>query len=136
MLWRTPTAVHILLRPGVHFKPIKCNALLTDWNLRQTRPNFPVKSVLVHAQVAGSIAQPDESREKNRHVLAPQIHRSNLFPDMAQLLANGQADTLIGLLLRLGQLIFGRPARMWRWPAREFQVALLGIGVAQAMHFR
>ena len=99
MLWRTPTAVHILLRPGVHFKPIKCNALLTDWNLRQTRPNFPVKSVLVHSQVPGSITQTDESREKNSHVLAPQIHRSNLFPDMAQLLANGQAGLLIGIPL-------------------------------------
>jgi len=89
MLWRTPTAIHILLRPGVHFKPIKCNALLTDWNFRQTRPNFPVESVLVHAQVAGSIAQSDESRQKNGHVLAPQIHRSNLFPDMSQLLTDG-----------------------------------------------
>mgnify|MGYP003387402946 CR=1 FL=1 len=136
MLWRTPTAVHILLRPGVHFKPIKCNALLTDWNLRQTRPNFAVESVLVHAQVAGSITQTDESREKNGHVLASQIHRSNLLPDMAQFLANGQADTLICLLLRLSQLVFGRPARMRRWPACEFQVTLLGIGMAQAMHFR
>ena len=117
MLWRTPTAIHILLRPGVHFKSIKCNALLTDWNLRQTRPNFPVKSVLVHAQVAGSIAQPDESREKNRHVLAPQIHRSNLFPDMAQLLANSQPSPLIGLPLGLGELRFGRPTAMGGVPA-------------------
>jgi hypothetical protein len=95
MLWRTPTAIHILLRPGVHFKPIKCNALLTDWNLRQTRPNFPVESVLVHAQVAGSIAQTDESREKNGHVPAPQIHRSYLLPDMTQLLVNIQESLLI-----------------------------------------
>ena len=136
MLWRTPTAVHILLRPGVHFKPIKCNALLTDWNLCQTRPNFPVESVLVHAQVAGSTAQTDESREKNGHVLAPQIHRSNLLPDMTQLLVNIQPSPPIGLPLGLGELRFGRPASMGGVPAGEFQVALLGIGMTQAMHFR
>jgi hypothetical protein len=56
MLWRTPTAVHILLRPGVHFKPIKCNALLTDGNLGEAYPNLSVESVLVHAQVARGVA--------------------------------------------------------------------------------
>lgn len=136
MLWRTPTAVHILLRPGVHFKPIKCNALLTNWNLGQARAHFPVKSVLVHSQVTGSIAQTDESREKNGHVLAPQIHRSNLFPDMAQLLAYGQAGLLIGILLRLGELRFDRPTSMGAVPACKLQVALLGIGMTQAVHSR
>ena len=61
MLWRTPTAVHILLRPGVHFKPIKGNALLTDGNLGQLCPNLPVESVLVHAQVGRGIAESDQA---------------------------------------------------------------------------
>ena len=93
MLWRTPTTVHILLRlllrPGVHFKPIKRNALLTDGYLREAYPNLPVESVLVHSQVAGGITQTNESGENRSHLSAPQVHSSNLFPDMAQLFAYG-----------------------------------------------
>ena len=91
MLWRTPTAVHILLRPGVHFKPIKGNALLTDGNLRQAAANLPVESVAVHAQVAGGITQTNQSGMNRSHLSAPQVNRSDLFSDMAQLFADGQA---------------------------------------------
>lgn len=89
MLWRTPTAVLILLRPGVHFKPVKCNALLTDRNLREAYPNLPVESVLVHSQVAGGITQTNESGKNRGHLSAPQVHSSDLLSDMAQLLAYG-----------------------------------------------
>jgi len=61
MLWRTPTAVHILLRPGVHFKPIKGNALPTYGDFCQTPSDLPVKSVLVHAQVARGIAEANQA---------------------------------------------------------------------------
>ena len=61
MLWRTPTAVHILLRPGVHFKSIKGNALPADENLRQAATYLPVKPVLVHAQVSRGIAEADQT---------------------------------------------------------------------------
>lgn len=61
MLWRTPTAVHILLRPGVHFKPIKGNALLTDGNFRQAPSYLAIESILVHAQVGGSITEADQA---------------------------------------------------------------------------
>ncbi len=61
MLWRTPTAVHILLRPGVHFKPIKCNTLLTNGNFRQAPADLPVESVAVHAQVSGGITEADQA---------------------------------------------------------------------------
>ncbi len=135
MLWRTPTAVHILLRPGVHFKPIKCNALLTDRNFRQVYPNLPVESVLIHSQIAGGITQADKSRENRSHLSAPQIDGSDLFPDMAQLFADGQAGLLIPLSLSLAEFPFAGPARMGRWPAGELSVALLGIGMAQAVHF-
>ena len=111
MLWRTPTAVHILLRPGVHFKPIKCNALLTDWNFRQTSPNFPIKSVLIHSQVAGSIAETDQAG-LDLHRLSPNVDRSNLFPDMAQLFADSQAGLLIPSSLSLAEFSLGRPASM------------------------
>ena len=136
MLWRTPTAFHIVLRPGVHFKPIKGNALLANGNFREAYPNLPVESVLVHSQVAGRITQTNESGENRSQLSAPQVHSSNLFPDMAQHFADGQAGLLIPSSLSLAEFSFGWPTRMGRWPAGEFPVALLGIGMAQAVHFR
>ena len=61
MLRRTPTAVYILLRPGVHFKPIKGYALLADGNLRQLCTNLAIESILVHAQVGRGIAESDQA---------------------------------------------------------------------------
>jgi len=61
MLWRTPTAFHIVLRPGVHFKPIKGYALLADGNLRQLCPNLAIESIPVHAQVGRGIAESDKA---------------------------------------------------------------------------
>ncbi len=55
---------------------------------------------------------------------------------MPQLPADGHAGLLIRLLLRRGQVLLAGPAGMRRGPAGEFQVALLGIGMAQAVHFR
>jgi hypothetical protein len=63
MLWRTPTAVLILLRPGVHFKPVKRNALPADGNFRQAVSDFPAESVFIHPQISGGIAQADKSRQ-------------------------------------------------------------------------
>lgn len=61
MLWRTPTAIHILLRPGVHFKPIKGYALLADGNRGQLCPNLAIESILVHAQVGRGITEADQA---------------------------------------------------------------------------
>ncbi|MFT7289263.1 MAG: hypothetical protein ACI87W_003392 [Halieaceae bacterium] len=82
MLWRTPTAVSILLRPGVHFKSLKSNALLADRYLRQGYANLPVESILVHSQVARGVAQADKSRENRGHFSAPQVDSSDLLSDM------------------------------------------------------
>ena len=89
MLRRTPTAAYILLRPGVHFKPIKGNALLTDGNLREAYPDLPVESVLVHSQVAGGITQTNKFGKNRSHLSAPQVHSGDLLSDMAQLFAYG-----------------------------------------------
>ena len=89
MLWRTPTAFYILLRPGVHFKPIKGNALLANGNFREAYPNLPVESVLVHSQVAGGITQTNKSGKNRSHHSAPQVHSGDLLSDMAQLFAYG-----------------------------------------------
>ena len=136
MLWRTPTAFHIVLRPGVHFKPIKGNALLANGNFREAYPNLPVESVLVHSQVAGGITQTNKSWKNRSHLSAPQVDSSDLLSDMAQLFAYRQAGLMVPSSLSLAEFCFGRPTRMGCWPARELLVALLGIGVAQAMHFR
>ena len=61
MLRRTPTAAYILLRPGVHFKPIKGYALLADGNRGQLCPNLAIESILVHAQVVRGIAESDQA---------------------------------------------------------------------------
>ena len=89
MLWRTPTAFHILLRPGVHFKPIKGNALLTDGYLREAYPNLPVESIFFHSQVAGGITQTNKSWKNRSHLSAPQVDSSDLLSDMALLFTYG-----------------------------------------------
>jgi len=61
MLRRTPTAVYILLRPGVHFKAVKGDTLFADGNLRQLYANLAIESVLVHAQVGRGIAESDQA---------------------------------------------------------------------------
>jgi len=91
MLWRTPTAVPIVVRPGVHFKSVEGNALLADGDFRQTYPNLPIEPVLVHAQVSWCVAQAKESGQDPRHLSAPQIHRGDLLSDMPQLLADLQS---------------------------------------------
>ena len=64
MLRRTPTAVYILLRPGVHFKPIKGYALLADGNLGLLRSYLAIESILVHAQIGWRITKSDEPGKK------------------------------------------------------------------------
>jgi hypothetical protein len=91
MLWRTPTAVLILLRPGVHFKPVKRNALPTDGDFRQAASHFAAESVFIHPQISRGIAQAYKSRQNRKHLSAPQIDSSDLLSDMAQLPADGQA---------------------------------------------
>lgn len=89
MLWRTPTAVLILLRPGVQFKSVKGNALLADGDLSQVPPHLTVESVLIHSQIAGRIAQTNKSRDDRSHFSATQVDGSDLLSDMAQLFADG-----------------------------------------------
>ena len=80
-------------------------------NLGQSRANFPVKPVAVHAQVGGGVAQTDQAG-LDLHRLSPYVDGSNLGSDMAQLGTDGQAGPLIGLLLCCSKLLFGGPARM------------------------
>src|SRR6056297_3813149 len=116
MRWRTPTAVPIVVRPGVQFKSIKGNALLADGDLRQIAANFPIETVLVHAQVGRGIAKAKESGQRRDHVLAPQIDRGDLFPGMPQLSADSQSRSQVDLPLYRGQSLFDGAAGVGRRP--------------------
>ena len=105
-----------------------------DTKFSQGGAHLAVKAVAVHTQVGGGIAKAEQAG-LDLHRLSSYVDCSYLFPDMAQLFADGQAGVLIPSFLSLAEFSFGRPARMGRWPAGEFPVPLLGIGVAQAVHF-
>ena len=59
----TPVAGFILIHPGVNFKSVKGNALVSDGDLCQIGPNVGIEAVSVHAQVKGCISEADESWE-------------------------------------------------------------------------
>jgi len=48
--------------PGVEFKPVEGNTLLTDGNVGEIRSDFGVEAVAVHAEVRGCIAKAYEPR--------------------------------------------------------------------------
>jgi hypothetical protein len=124
-----------LIHPGIHFKAVEGDTLPSDTELSQGRADIPVKAVAVHAQVGRGVAEADQSG-LDLHRLSPNVNRSNLFPDMTQLFADSQAGLPIPLSLGLTEYSFGWATLMGRWPAGEFPIALLGIGMAQAVHFR
>ena len=88
----------IVLRPGVDFKSVEENGLLSQGNLRQGRAHHAIKSILVDPEVGRGIAKSDQAR-LDLHALSAYVNSSYLDPDMAQLGADGQAGPLIGLSL-------------------------------------
>ena len=124
-----------MIHPSVQFKSVECDALPADSELGQGGAHLLVEAVAVHAQVVRGVAEAYQAG-LDLHRLSPNVDRSNLFPDMAQLFAYGQAGLLIPSSLSLAEFRFGWPARMGRWPACELPVAVLRVGMAQAMHFR
>ena len=88
-----------MVHPGIHFKAVEGDSLPADSEFGQGGPHFLVKAVAVHAQVGRGIAKSDQAG-LDLHRLSSQVDRGNLFPDMAQLLADGQSGPLISLLLR------------------------------------
>jgi len=57
----TPVARHIVVHPGVEFKPVKSNALPANGNGREMRSNLSVEAVAVHAEISGRIAEPQQA---------------------------------------------------------------------------
>jgi hypothetical protein len=53
----------MVLRPRVQFKSIECDPLHPDRDLGEVRPDLGVEAVAVHAEIAGGVAESDESGE-------------------------------------------------------------------------
>jgi len=124
-----------VVHPGIHFKAVEGDTLPADPELGQGGAHLTVKAVAVHAQVSRGITESDQAR-LDMHCLSTQIHGGNLFALVAQLLADLEARLLVDLPLCPDQLRFTRATCMGRGPACEFLIPLLGVGMAQAMHFR
>ena len=62
MSHRDTVAALIFLGSGFHFKTIERAALNADPDLRQVRTNLAIEAILVHAEEAGRVAQPDKAR--------------------------------------------------------------------------
>ena len=91
-----------MIHPGVQFKSVECDALLADGDLRQMAANFPIETILVHAQVGRGVAQAKESWQGRWHPSAPQINRGDLFSDVPQFSADSQSRPQVDLSLRRG----------------------------------
>ena len=50
-----------MIYPGVEFKSVEGDALFADADFNEIRPHLGVEAVAVHAQVAGRIAEADQS---------------------------------------------------------------------------
>jgi hypothetical protein len=59
---RAPAAGSIIVRPRIQFKAIERDSLAADRDLRKKRTNLGVEAIHVHAEIAGRVAQPKESR--------------------------------------------------------------------------
>ena len=123
-----------MVHPGIHFKAVEGDTLAADTEFGQGGAYLLVKAVAVHTQVGRGIAESDQAG-LYLHRLSAYVNCSNLGSDMAQFSTDGQPGPLIGLLLCRSQCLFGGSARMRRGPAGKLLVTLLGIGMAQAVHF-
>jgi len=47
-----------LIYPGIEFKPIEGDALITNRDLSQIRTHIGVEAIAIHAQIEGRIPQP------------------------------------------------------------------------------
>jgi hypothetical protein len=60
----TSVAGLIVLGGRFHFKAVEGSALAADLDLREEGSDFAVKTVLVHAEEVGGVAETDEAGEE------------------------------------------------------------------------
>ena len=88
----------IVLRPGVDFKSVEENGLLSQGDLGQGRAYHAIKRVLVDPQIGRGIAESDQAG-LDLHALSAYVHSSYLGSDMAYFSTDGQAGLLVDLTL-------------------------------------
>ena len=69
-----------MIYPGVEFKSVEGDALFTDADFNEIRPNLGVKAVAVHAQVAGCVAEADQSRRDTAVLFHKGLHCVECLP--------------------------------------------------------
>ena len=70
----TPVAGFILLHPGVQFKAVERDALSTNRDFGDVRPDFDIESIAVHAEVARRIAEPEQPRGEGHLLFLRSVH--------------------------------------------------------------
>ena len=63
-----------MVDPGIQFKPVERDALATNRDLSEMRPDFRVEAVSVHAEVARRIPEPEEPRGESRWFIRFEVH--------------------------------------------------------------
>jgi hypothetical protein len=61
-----PVAAPIVVGPGIEVKPVESNSLRTYRNGGEERTNLAIEAILVHAEIGGRVAQPNEARQQPR----------------------------------------------------------------------
>ena len=61
-----PVAALIVVGPGIEVKPVEGDALRADGDHGEERTNVAIEAILVHAEIGGRVAQPDEARQERR----------------------------------------------------------------------
>jgi hypothetical protein len=80
-----PVAALIVVGPGIEVKPVKGDALPTNWNHVEERTDVAIEAIFVHAEVRRGVAQSDEARNQPRwfgkkaHLLREQTSRGRIF---------------------------------------------------------
>ena len=94
-----PVAALIVVCPAIEVKAIKGHSLHADGKIGECGTDFPVESVLIHAQVPRCIAQADESRRHDMRGRVSELDRARhivggeeLFP-VPQLLIDVGRET-------------------------------------------
>jgi len=134
----TPVAGLILIHPGVQFKTVKSDGLLTEGNFSDIGSNHVIEFVAVHTQVGRGIAQPDQSRQDlygmcffagHGFDLSTQIDVCDRDAAMTELFGNLQTRLAILLTSFTLQFTSGRTALVGRWPAGQFAIPGLCVGM-------
>jgi hypothetical protein len=61
-----PVAALIVVGPGIEVKTVEGDSLRADRDDGEERTNVAIEAILVHAEIGGRVAQPNEARQERR----------------------------------------------------------------------